>query len=283
MSLNDVRSYIEYDWLPIPLRVGEKVPACKWMALQELRPPFTQAFSQPWATNPNFGVAILLRPSKLCVIDCDSEAAVAEAMRLCGERCNNIVLSRKGAHFYYRLPEGVPALRRIQCGNSKKIDIMADGYMAAPPSRHPSGHTYEWVQRGPLQDAPAWACTLLAEVKVRSITALGITPEDALGAWPHTEQDMFALQVALKAVNPLLYNYLAEKEKPLDRSKSLWLLTNTLIRLRLRKSPTVPERLDDKSIAKIVWYGALGEKPRQRGWNWLCDEISRARLELTPD
>lgn len=280
---NPALEYLANNWLPIPLRVGEKVPACKWMGLQELRPPFTQAFAQPWVQRPQFGIALLLRPSRLCVIDCDSEAAVAEAMNLCRERCNNIVISRKGAHFYYRLPEGVPPLRRIQCGNSKKIDIMADGYMAAPPSVHPSGHRYEWVSQGPLQDAPEWACKLLSEVKVRSITALGITPEDALNAWPHTEKDMQALQIALKAINPLLYNYLAMKETPVDRSRALWLLTNTLIRLRLRKSATVPEKLDDKSIAKIVWYGALGEKPRQRGWNWLCDEISRARLELTPD
>lgn len=280
---NPALDYLAQGWLPIPLRVGEKVPACKWAHLQTLPAPFAMAFAQPWQVNPNFGVALLMRPSGLVAVDCDSPGAVAEAMGLCREPCNNIVLSRHGAHFYYRLPEGVPALRRIQQGASKKIDIMADGYMAAPPSIHPSGHRYEWVQRGPLQELPAWACKLLAEVKVRSISELGVTPEQALAAWPNTEADMQALQIALKAVNPLLYKYLAGQEKPLDRSKALWLLTNTLIRLRLRRSATVPERLDDKSIAKIVWYGTLGEKPRQRGWNWLCDEISRARLELTPD
>lgn len=274
--------YLAQGILPIPLKVGEKVPAIKWKHLQDLRPPFTEAFASPWIRNPAHGVALLMKPSGLAVIDCDSEAAVREAISYTSERCNNIVISRQGAHMYYRLPPGVPAHRRIQCGYSKKIDIMADGYMAAPPSVHPSGHRYVWAARGPLQDLPAWACKLLSEVKERSIDSKGISPEMALAAWPVTEQDMHALQIALKAVNPLLYKYLAGKEIPADRSRALWLLTNTLIRLRLRKSATTPEKLSDESIAKIVWYGTLGEKPRQRGWSWLCDEIARARLELTP-
>ena len=278
-----IREYLLEGLLPIPLRVGEKVPAVKWKHLQELRAPFTEAFLSPWVTCPAYGCAILMKPSGIVAIDCDSEAAVREAIGLTPEPCNNVVLSRKGAHFYYRLPAGTPAHRRIQCGASKKIDIMADGYMAVPPSVHPSGHRYEWIRRGPWQDLPAWACELLREVKERSITALGITPEQALTAFPNTDADMAALQIALKAVNPLLYKYLAGKEIPPDRSRALWLLTNTLIRLRLRKSDTVPEKLSDESIAKIVWYGTLGEKPRQRGWNWLCDEIARARLELTPN
>lgn len=278
-----IRDYLLGGLLPIPLRVGEKIPAVKWKHLQDLQPPFTEAFLSPWFTCPQYGCAILMRPSGLVCIDCDSEGAVREAIGLTPEPCNNVVISRKGAHFYYKLPEGTPAHRRIQCGASKKIDIMADGYMAVPPSVHPSGHRYEWVRRGPWQPLPAWACQLLAEVKERSITALGITPEQAMNAWPRTDQDMAALQIALKGVNPLLYKYLAGQQVPPDRSRALWLLTNTLIRLRLRKSATVPEKLSDESIAKIVWYGTLGEKPRQRGWDWLCDEIARARLELTPN
>lgn len=281
--MNPATEYLAKDWLVIPLRVGEKIPAIKWMHLQDLKPPFTPAFANPWVNNHNFGVAVMMKPSGLVCVDCDSEAAVREAINLCPERCNNIVLSRKGVHLYYRLPKGVPALRRIQCGASQKIDIMADGYMAAPPSVHPSGHKYQWAAQGPLQDAPAWVCKLLSEVKVRSISSLGITPEDALATWPNTPEEMAALQIALKAINPLLYRYLAGTEKPQDRSRALWLLTNTLIRLRVRTGDGPPQRLDDKSIAKVVWYGTLGEKPRQRGWNWLCDEISRARLELTPD
>lgn len=280
-----IRDYLLAGLLPIPLKPATKPPhpTVKWKHLAQLRGPFTEAFLSPWIVNPNLDCGLLLEPSELLVIDCDSLAAVQEAIGLTPEQCNNVVVTSKGAHLYYRRPKSCPVGRRIQCGASMKIDILSAGLIVAPPSRHPNGHVYTWARRGPLQEAPAWACQLLSEVKERSITSLGITPEQAMNAWPHSEQDMQALQIALKAVNPLLYKYLAGQQVPPDRSRALWLLTNTLIRLRLRKSPTVPEKLSDESIAKIVWYGTLGEKPRQRGWDWLCDEIARARLELTPN
>lgn len=274
------RSYLANGWLPIPMHVGEKRPVIKWKHLQDLQPPFTEAFLQPWLRDPRYGAGILLKPSKLCVVDCDSVDAVREALGKTPERCNNIVLSTHGCHMYYRLPDGVPPLRRIQTGYSGKIDIMADGYMVAPPSIHPSGHRYVWLSKGPLQDAPQWAADLLREVRVRSIESVCLRPDDVLAAFPNTAPELLALQIALKAVNPYLYDILAGTAQPKDRSTALWLLINTLMRLRLRKAKGMPEKLDDKSIAKIVWYGTLGSKPRERGWQWLCDDIARARLEL---
>lgn len=279
----DIDWYMANNWLPIPLVHKEKRPTHRWKHLVDLKPPFTDAFKQPFIRDCTLGAAILLRPSNLLVIDADSKEAVAEAMSLCKERCNNIVLTSKGTHFYYRRPANCLPLRRIQCGGSGKIDILADGFTIAPPAVHPSGHRYTWVAKGELQDAPEWAVHMLSQMRERSIVSLGITEQDAMKAWPVTDADMYNLQVALKGVNPYLYDILAGKKAPDDRSRALWLLTNTLIRLKLRKGPGVPDKLDDKSIAKIVWYGTLGEKPRQRGWQWLCDEISRARLELTPN
>lgn len=282
--MSDPRSYLAQGWLPIPLVAATKPPrpTVRWKQLVDLRAPFTEAFMQPWVITPNLDCGLLLEPSGLLVIDCDSPEAVKEAMSLTPERCANIVLTNKGAHFYYRKPESCPVGRRIQCGYSGKIDVLSAGLTVAPPSRHPNGFQYKWLCQGPLQDAPAWATQYLAEVRQRSIDSAGVTPEQALTAFPNTSEDLFALQVALKAVNPLLYNILAGTVTPGDRSRSIWLLLNTLIRLRLRKSKTIPEKLSDESIAKVVWYGTLGEKPRERGWRWLCDEIARARLEITP-
>lgn len=283
-AMNFQRHYIGRGWLPIPLVPAVKPPrpTVRWKHLVDLRAPHTEAFLQPWVLDPGLGCAILLEPSQLLVIDCDSPAAVAEAIGMTEERCNNVVITNKGAHLYYRKPDGCPAGRRIQCGYSGKIDVLSAGLTVAPPSLHPNGHRYEWALQGPLQDAPAWAAKYLSEVRQRSIESSGVTPEDALQAFPNTSEDLLALQIALKAVNPMLYNILAGKQAPTDRSRAIWLLLNTLIRLRLRKGKNTPEKLDDKSIAKIVWYGTLGEKPRERGWRWLCDEIARARLELTP-
>lgn len=283
--MSDIQNYLAQGWLPIPLVPAVKPPrpTVRWKQLVDLRAPFTEAFLQPWVMDPRLGCALLLEPSQLLVIDCDSPEAVAEAIGLTGERCNNVVITNKGAHFYYCKPESCPAGRRIQCGYTQKIDVLSAGITVAPPSMHPNGHRYHWLCQGPLQDAPAWAVKYLADVRQRSIESAGVTPEDALLAFPNTSEDLFALQIALKAVNPYLYNILAGKELPKDRSRAIWLLLNTLIRLRMRKAKNMPEKLDDKSIAKVVWYGTLGEKPRERGWKWLCDEIARARLELTPN
>lgn len=278
--MQDIKWYLENGMLPIAMVPGQKRPAHRWKHLVDLRPPFSQAFAQPWVNDPRLGAGILLKPSGLLVVDCDSIGAVHEAMELAPEPCNNIVLSTHGCHMYYKLPAGVPPLRRIQCGQSKKIDIMADGYMVVPPSVHPSGHRYTWLQKGPLQDAPAWAAALLSEVRVRSIESTCINPEDVLQAYPNTEAELWELQCALKAVNLYLYNILAGKDEPKDRSRALWLLINTLMRLRIRQSRDTTKRLDDKTIAKVVWFGTLGQKPRERGWQWLCDELARARLEL---
>lgn len=279
--MNPADRYLQNDMLPIPLIPGEKRPAIKWKHLQDLLPPFSEAFRGPWQIHPGNGIALLLKPSGLLVVDCDSEAAVREAMGLCEEPCNNVVLSAHGCHMYYEKPEGVPPLRRIQCGASGKIDIMADGYMAVPPSIHPSGHRYTWIKSGDFQPAPEWTCALLREVRERAIDSTVIQPVDVLNAWPNTEAEMFRLQTTLSAINPMLFDYLSGKKIPPDRSRALWLLTNTLIRLQIRDNGKI-QRLGDESIAKIVWYGTLGEKPRQRGWQWLCDEIARARLEVLP-
>lgn len=279
-----IRDYLAQGWLPIPLVPATKPPrpTVRWKQLVDLRAPFTEAFVQPWVMDSNLDCALLLEPSGLLVIDCDSPEAVAEAMSLTPVPCQNIVLTSKGAHFYYAKPDTCPAGRRIQCGYTGKIDVLSAGITVAPPSRHPNGHRYQWVKRGALQAAPEWAVKLLAEVRQRSIESAGVTPEEALMAFPNTSNDLSALQIALKAVNPKLYKILAGELPSADRSRDIWLLMNTLIRLRLRKAPGIPEKLDDKSIAKVVWYGTLGEKPRERGWRWLCDEIARARLEITP-
>ena len=276
----DVKWYLENDMLPIAMIPGQKRPTHRWKHLVDLKPPFSQAFLTPWINDCRLGAGLLLKPSGLLVVDCDSKEAVAEAMANAPEPCNNIVLSTHGCHMYYMRPVGVPPLRRVHVGACGKIDILADGYTVAPPSIHPSGHRYVWIAKGVLQVAPKWAADLLSEVRVRSIENTCLNPEDVLQAFPNSTDDMMALEVAMKGVNPYLFDVLSGKTEPKDRSQALWLLTNTLMRLRLRKGKGVPERLDDKSIAKIVWYGVLGQKPRERGWQWLCDDLARARLEL---
>lgn len=302
--MNSVEMAAKYEamgWLPIPLVPKEKRPAVKFAALaaQDFVLPDDNRLTY-WAGTPNAGVGILLRPSQLLVVDCDSEAAVEEAIANTDEPCNNVVVTAHGAHFYYLRPEGCPPLRTVHRGISGEIDILADGYMVAPPSVHPSGRRYEWYRQGPLQDAPAWAVGLLSAIRARSIAHTQIDPQAAAGAFPNTAAEADMLREAIRFRDARVATYLSDptlrsRGAKIDRSEVLWLTLNTMIRLlgsdigpccpaRRRLKKTIGD-LPDDSIAKVIWFGTLGsdlvgEKPRQRGWQWFCDEIARARLEM---
>lgn len=246
-----------------------KRPAAKWRELGDMDspPPEVSELLRYWRQHPNRGVGIVLRPSQLLVIDGDSDAAVAEIIANTPEPCNNIVKTRHGIHAYYRRPAHCPALRAIQRGTSGKIDVLADGFVVAPPSVHKSGFVYEWVRRGPLQEAPDWAVGLLMSIRERSFVSAGVDPSSE-PPYRLTEKQSLVLRARDKRV----YHYLLGQDLPTDRSRAIWLAINTLIRLHYT----------DQQIASLIWYGALSEKPRQRGIAWLGDEIARARLELTP-
>lgn len=69
-----------------------------------------------------------------------------------------------GYHHYFRYPAG----RRITNSPvSANVHVRGEGgYVVAPPSIHPSGVTYEWVDESvPITDAPDW---LLALVSLKS-------------------------------------------------------------------------------------------------------------------
>lgn len=293
--------YVAHGWLPIPLHPGEKRPAVKFAHLAEQDVALAPGVFLPyWQSVPGAGVAVLMRPSGLLVVDCDSMDAVREAISNTPEPCNNVVESRQGVHLYYRRPADCPPLRTVRRGASGKIDILADGYMVAPPSVHPSGHRYKWLRQGPLQDAPAWAVGMLSAIRARSIAHTRLDPESVAGAFPRTAEEAAMLRNAIRCRDSRVAAYLTDPAiramgAKVDRSAILWLTMNTLIRLLGSDiGPTCPDRerlkniigdLTDESIAKVVWFGTLGselvgEKPRQRGWQWFCDEIARARLEI---
>ena len=292
-------AYMARGWLAIPMKPGTKEPAVKFKDLQAQDFVVPHIPREPYfLEQPGAGVGVLLRPSHLLVVDCDSAAAVAEAVRNTPEPCNNVVLSTKGAHLYYRRPEHCPPLRTVKRGASQAIDIMADGYMVAPPSVHPSGHRYQWLSQGELQEAPDWAVGLLAAIRERSIAGVLLDPSGVANAFPVTREEAELLRSAIFAVNPNVAAWLSLPERKntvvADRSHLLWLTLNTLIRLgsstghsndaRMQLKNTIGW-LTDETIAKVVWFGTLGsdlvgDKPRERGWQWFCDEISRSRLEI---
>lgn len=306
MNLTTVLAdYLGRGWAPLPLARGTKDPLCKFKHMLEYDAPWQvpehhlNGLLEPFAHRQDANVGILLRASGLVVVDCDSVAAVQEAIANTEEPCNNVVQSSKGAHFYYRRQQGCPPLRTVHRGSSQAIDILANGFAVAPPSVHKSGYQYRWVRQGELQDAPDWVVGMLSAIRERSIANTLLSPEAVKTAFPNTAAEALLLLKAIQCRDPRVAGVLNQpgtaSQLSKDRSYVVWLTINTLIRLLGSDvGPSCRERdqlkntigdLTDESIAKVIWFGVLGsdtvgEKPRQRGWQWFCDEIARARLEI---
>ena len=113
-----------------------------------------------WAKWPGANVGLLLEPSGLFVIDLDGPEAAKEADEL-GYGDAAIVRTGSGLHLYYTLPAGVDPGRQTHKGACKHIDILAKGYVVAPPSVHRTGKLYAWATDRPLAEPPGWAVAWL--------------------------------------------------------------------------------------------------------------------------
>jgi hypothetical protein len=102
-----------------------------------------------WSAHPDANVAIATGgASGLFVLDLDGADAIANVLELASAygrmSCRAIVRTGRGFHIYCAMNAG----EKVPCGQGKEtgIDIRGDGgYVLAPPSIHPSGAIYTWV------------------------------------------------------------------------------------------------------------------------------------------
>lgn len=156
-----------------------------------------------WRRWPHANIAILLAPSGLIVVDPDSPEAVAEVEAL-GVPPTASCATGKGAHYYFRRPEGVEARRKLKSGTSKALDILGRGYVMAPPSRHANGKTYTWTSPKGLQpqQPPQWVLDAIAPPAPPPAPAALPTPSKLSARWKiDDEQRDWQLAVeALRAI-----------------------------------------------------------------------------------
>jgi hypothetical protein len=130
-----------------------KRPLIKWTPYQHRRPTEKEV-RYWWSRLPQAGVGIVTgKVSGIVVVDFDSE----EAIRFANEKGlldTVVVKTGRGLHAYYRYPENQ------QVGNSvnimgMKIDIRGDnGYVIAPPTVHPNGQRYQFLQGKAIGEIP---------------------------------------------------------------------------------------------------------------------------------
>jgi putative DNA primase/helicase len=100
-----------------------------------------------WRKWPDANIGIATGAvSRIIVIDVDGADGLATLKSLVAQHAflprTAIVKTARGWHLYFQMPVGC---ERIPCSTGDGLDVRADGgYVVAPPSRHASGHIYQW-------------------------------------------------------------------------------------------------------------------------------------------
>jgi len=160
------RAYAEQGWPVFPLRPRDKRPATD-NGFHDATTDVTQV-DRWWGANPRYNIG-LPTGHAFDVLDLDGETALTRARAFPGfppgyRHPGPVSLTGRGWHLLF-----APTGRKNGAdllGDQSKIDFRgAGGYIAAPPSIHPLGHPYQWVDgRGwqlPLPEAPDWLYKML--------------------------------------------------------------------------------------------------------------------------
>lgn len=102
-----------------------------------------------WSKWPDANVGIATGAvSGLVVVDIDGINGLAFLKNLVDRHVplprTAIVKTSRGWHLHFKLPAKCAP---IPCSTGDGLDVRADGgYVVAPPSRHASGHVYQWCE-----------------------------------------------------------------------------------------------------------------------------------------
>jgi len=227
--------------------------------------PSERDVRQWWRMWPRANIGVLLAPSGLLVADADGPAGVTELHLQRPLPLGPISRSGGGGeHRWFRVPAHVSG-RTTKRGESHALDILASGYVVAPPSVHRSGQFYTWLispEDAPPPDAPPWALELLAQsaphTKPARVSLPSNLPPADLACLPLSSR---ARGLLVNGVTTAVYS---------SRSEGLFAAIAALVRAGI----------DDGTIARAVWNSPAGQKAREQGERWLADEIARVRIKV---
>jgi KaiC/GvpD/RAD55 family RecA-like ATPase len=168
--LEAAQAYLRMGYHPIPCAPREKRPLVPWKNFQTTMPTAEQ-LTDWWGRTPDANVALVLGRGRFAV---DLDGGVDAEALLAGE---GIALpadaprSRTGSGFHVFLSSYAPVPDRVGLlmteGHKPQVDIRGIGIVVAPPSIHPNGARYEWLE--PLVDrlppAPQALLGLIATAK----------------------------------------------------------------------------------------------------------------------
>jgi Bifunctional DNA primase/polymerase, N-terminal len=129
------------------------------------------------------------------------------------------------------------------------------GYVVAPPSRHPSGHPYQWLTGRTLDTPPGQVPTVLLErLQPRQLqrpTGLDQLPTATDGSGDRYARAALAQELARVAAAPVG-----------QRNRQLWESTRNLYNL-VATGALDPREVDQRLLAAADRCGLLTDEPRQ--------------------
>lgn len=151
-----VDDYINYGWSILPVKPDEKRPyMTNWLQYTRTKAP--RETVQNWFRSlSGAGVgAVTGRISNMVVLDVEHWCKIPIEELLKKYPTQMVARSGSGGyHLYYTYPQGVSKVSN-RVGIFEGADLRADGgFIVLPPTVHPNGNRYEWIQRGPLGAFP---------------------------------------------------------------------------------------------------------------------------------
>src|SRR5208282_3828464 len=178
--LEQALAYYDQGLTIIPLKQGDKTPALKsWLEYEKERPSREQ--TESWFTNNNVNIGIVCGDvsNGLVVQDFDSEEAFTKFFDGNTDKIRAdapTIRTGRGVHVWYRTEE--PGIRGFRV-EELKMDLKANGgYVVAPPSIHPNGSTYTFLNG--LRE-PLLIKDLVGDIRKRC-EQLGVKPPPG-GTW----------------------------------------------------------------------------------------------------
>lgn len=250
-----------------------KAPIIAWKGFQDRLP--TEAEINKWFENypiGNVGTACG-QAAGIVRIDADGEAGerlLQEASQGDLPKTWMFKTPASDPQRLYGWPRTVPCRSTAKRGDGEhnELRLMANGEQTVlPPSRHPRGGFYEWVEGHspddiPLEMAPEW---LIERLRVDG----GVVPYGE-AAIPNELHDIDL--ATLNVTDDIRHLIVEGAPAGQDRSGPLFSVSKALIRAGC----------DDAIIASLLLnpeYG-ISSKPIEKGRRWLGQEIGRARAKV---
>lgn len=159
-TLLHARKYLQNGWSVIPLHPRTKdKPLFDWKEFQERYA--TQSEIDKWFNGTNNNVAIVTgKISNLTVLDADGDIGLQDILRMGLASPITSVTGSGGRHLFFK-HSGQTNKRTSK--DHQGLDSRGEGgFVAAPPSLHPSGNQYKWMHGMPNQSSlPDWPKGLL--------------------------------------------------------------------------------------------------------------------------